>query len=460
MYDNYKLMYSLGVCVLVLLFTNFGISNANDLSLEQTDSSDEVSFEDPSDDSQMDYEHYMGFEADRLNLDGCSSRDFPNYSARGQESTLRQVLLVHRHGDRTPIKLHYKDPLANEPFWKFHGYGQLTNRGKERIHMLGNLIRQRYKKFIKKSVSKSMIVSRSSGSPRCVESAQLFLSAFLPLDLPDSSDAQALSWNSGCEEIGDIWQPASIQTMSKSIDGMLAEGQCQELKDEYRRIDKLKHALIIHRAFKNQAEIVQEVLGYEMDIFYKWFWVSGDTEIERSYFHDRMDPRIIAIYDRLQEAGRLALYAYQSTVKSKRLRSGLLINDMLEHMKKSRQQSELGEESKRFIHYSTHDINVFSLLGVLGNVNRFPFAPDFGASIIMELHEDESGEWFVKIFYMPQVPSKLHPIHIEACEIGHAKRLCTLDKLEEVMHPYIIKDWLSWMRECRNDIDNIDPYAL
>lgn len=452
-------MHLLGSGLLVLLFSCSSYASDPESLSNHTGSSDEVPLGYQSDDGQMHHELYMGFEADRLILGDCSSCDFPNYSARGQESTLRQVLLVHRHGDRTPIKMYHKDPLSNEPFWKFHGLGQLTNRGKERIHLLGNLMRQRYRKFIKGSVSRSMILSRSSGSVRCIESAQIFLSAFLSLNVPNSPDAGALIWYSGCEELGEVWQPASIQTMSKSIDGMLAEGQCQELEDEYRKINGSRPAQVIYRGFKQYAEIVQEVLGYEIDIFYKWFWASGDTAIERSYFYDKVDPRILAIYDRLQEAGRLAWCAYQSTVKSRRLRSGLLINDMIDHMKKSRQQDQLGKETKKFIHYSTHDINVFSLLGVLGNVNRFPFSPDFGASVIAELHEDGYGEWFIKFFYMPQVPSKLYPIHIEACEYDHPKKLCTLDRLEAVMQPYIVENWQTWMKECRNDIQNIDPYA-
>lgn len=449
-------MHPTGYCLIIFLFTYLGGSDAYDPELSNStdsasSSSNEVSFEE--------HNSHMGFQADQLDMKGCGVKDFPYYAARGQETTLRQVLLVHRHGDRTPIKFHDEDPLKDEAFWKFHGYGQLTNRGKQRIHMLGKLMRHRYRKFMKGSVNKNLVLTRSSGSSRCIESAQLFLSAFLPLNAPDSPDAEALVWNSGCEDIGRIWQPASVQTMSKSIDGMLAEGECRSLDAEYKKINKTKSAQVIYRGFQEEAKIVQQVLGLKVDIFYKWFWASGQIEIESDYFEQKLGPRLVAIRDRIREAGRLGWIAYQSTAKSRRLRSGLLINDIIENMKKLRQQRDTGLDSKKFIHYSTHDINVFSLLGVLGNVGRFPYPPNFGANIVTELHESDQGEWFVRFFYMSYVPSKLVPIHVDACEIDHPKRLCTLDRLERVMRPYIINDWLSWMYECNNDIDNIDPYA-
>lgn len=389
----------------------------------------------------------------------CSHDDFARYEASGQETTLRQVLLVHRHGDRTPVRFRQGDPLADEQFWKFHGYGQLTNRGKERMYVLGKVMRQRYHKFIRGSVNRNMRLSRSSGATRCIESAQVFLAAFLSLDAPNSPDVEGYIWNSDCTKLGYLWQPASVQSMATSMDGMLAEGaQCDALDDELdNTIEPTPLAQWIHQEFQKEVAPLEEVLGYKMDRFYKWSWASGHMEVERSYFEDKLDPRILAVYDRAQEAGRFALLAEYSTPKSRRLRSGLLVNDIIGHMKKSRQQILTGEEPKKLIHYSTHDVNIFSLLAILGNSERFPFSPSFAASIILELHQDED-EWFVKLFYMPHVPSKLFELHVGACEKDHPRSRCTLDKLEEVVQPYSIDKWSSWMKECKNDITKLNPY--
>lgn len=404
------------------------------------------------------------FELDVLNVNTCNYSNLADSSAEGQETTLRQVLLIHRHGDRTVVNLPRKDKLANESFWDFHGYGQLTNRGKARLHLLGQLTRKRYEKFINRSVNKNMRFTRSSGSLRCVESAQVFLSSFLPLDASRSSlDANSLEWDSGCNMLGTLWQPSSLQTMAIPLDGMLAEGaKCPALDREYDDvIDKTFEARLISEEFRKEAEVLKEVLDYDVDYFYKWYWISGKLEVERSYFGDRLDRRILDIYDRVQEAGRIALMLHQSTVTSKRLKGGLLINDMIKNMKSYREQSEAPQQNrvpKKIMHYVSHDLNVLVLLGMLDNVRRYPFGPHYAAHIIFELHQDGS-EWFVKCFYMPHVPSKLNEVHIDACEVDHPKRLCTLDKLEQIMQPYIIKNWLEWMGECGNDLYTINPYT-
>lgn len=389
----------------------------------------------------------------------CGEQDFSNYTADGQETTLRQVLFIHRHGDRTSITFPPLDPIGNDSFVKFHGYGQLTNEGKTRSYTLGKLLRQRYEKFVNNSVNKNMVLSRSSGVPRCVESAQLFLSAFLPLNKPDSPDAEALVWNSGCDELGDIWQPASIRSMGVPIDGMLAEASiCNSLMQEYANtIEKSYFVQSVHREYMNEAKILEEVLGYKADSFYEWISAASYLATERDYFQESMESRILDIYDRVQEAGRLCLLAYQSTVTARRLRSGLLVNDLIQNMKKARQQIQAGEEKVKIIQYSSHDLNIFSLLGVLENVDRFPFPPNFGATIILELHE-EADEWFIKFFYMPSVPSALYEMHLDSCESGHPNKRCLLDKFEEIMYPYSIKSWSQWMKECNNDIYAIDPY--
>lgn len=399
------------------------------------------------------------FRIDNLGLRYCSHKDFSGYAASDQD-TLRQVLLVHRHGDRTPVVFRQGDSLADEPFWKFHGYGQLTNRGKERMYILGKIIRHRYEKFTKGSVHKNLRISRSSGAPRCIESAQVFLASFLSLDSPDSPDAEALSWISGCDKLGHLWQPASVHTMATSIDGMLAEAaECKALRDEIdNTIEQAPEAQWIHQEFKNEVAPLKELMGFKMERFMEWSWASDQMDVERSYFESKLDPRILAVFDRVQEAGRAALLAQHSTIKSRRLRSGLLINDMIENMKKTRQQDQNGPEPKKLLHYSTHDVNLFSLVALLGNAERFPFTPSYAASLIMELHQDDADEWFVKFFYMPHVPSKIFEIHVDTCEMDHPKKRCTLEKLEEVLQPYIINKWSSWMEECKNDISKLNPY--
>jgi len=383
--------------------------------------------------------------------------------AEGSNTTLRQVIFLHRHGDRTPMNFPPKDKLRNEPFWAFHGYGQLTNRGKARLHLLGRMTRERYDEFLSRSVNKNQRISRASGALRCIESAQVFLSGFLALDETGSPDSESLKWDSKEDPLAQLWQPASVQSVPVSIDGMLAESaDCKSLMDEYKLIDRSDLVRLINNEYKSEAQILNSVLGFNMDHFYKWFWASSQIEVERSYFESKMDPKIIASYDRIQQAGNLALEAYQSSSKSRRLRSGLLISDMISHMKNCRDaynQTDLQQKSKKFVHYAAHDMTLIVILGMFGSWQKFPFRPDYASNIALELHHDDD-DWFIKIFYMPHVPAEPTEIHLEHCEKGHPRGICTLDKFIKLMKPYTFENWQEWMRECGNQLDKIDPYSF
>lgn len=391
-----------------------------------------------------------------------------DWLADGSATTLRQVLFIHRHGDRTPIVFPSGDDLAKEPFWSFHGLGQLTHRGKARLHLLGAMIRARYNKFLGYSVNKEHRISRSSGALRCIESAEVFLSGFLALDTSNCTDSTQLIWDKDTNGISQLWQPSSIQSTPASIDGMLAESAvCDRLQQEYDEvIDKSELVRKINDDYKNEAKILEETINSKTDRFYKWFWASSLMEVERSYFPDKMKPEILSIYDRVEKAGELAMTAYQSTIISRQLRGGLLLNDIIKNMKTMRDISSSGSRGempnlKKFVHYSAHDLNLVVLLGIFENWNNYPKRPDYASNIAIELHE-ANNEWYVRIFYMPRVPEKPIELYLKGChknDVPLSETRCTLDQFERLMQPYLIESWQSWMLKCQNNLTLIDPYT-
>lgn len=393
-----------------------------------------------------------------------SSADWP---ADGSATTLRQVLFIHRHGDRTPIVFPPEDDLAKEPFWSFHGLGQLTHRGKARLFLLGVMIRARYNKFLGFSVNKKQRISRSSGALRCIESAQVFLSGFLALNTPNTTDSTQLLWDKDINEISHLWQPSSIESVPASIDGMLAESAvCNRLQQEYDEvIDKSDFVKKINEDYKFEAEILEKTIQFEIDRFYKWFWASSLIEVERSYFPDKIKPEILAIFDRVEQAGELGMTAYQSTLSSRQLRVGLLLGDIIKNMKTMRDINSLGSDNgasnlKKFVHYSAHDLNLVVLLGVFDNWTNYPKRPDYASNIAIELHE-EKNEWFVRIFYMPRVPERPIELYLDACRkdnVPLSQTRCTLDEFEKLMQPYLIENWETWMKKCMNNLSSLDPY--
>lgn len=398
---------------------------------------------------------------DQLQVD--ESADLELSTVRESDSSLRQVIFLHRHGDRTPIVFPPKDNLASEPFWAFHGLGQLTNRGKARLFLLGKIIRKRYNSFLGASVNKNQRVTRSSGSLRCIESAQTFLAGFLDLELPDSPDASGLVWDQNAtDKLAHIWQPASVQAVPQKFDGMLAEGaECNVLMEEYLNvIDMSEEVKQIDQEYAKERDVLTNSLGFEMDHFYKWFWASSQIEVEKSYFPDKIKPEILESYGRIQEAGNRALGPYQSTLKSKRLRHGLLISEWVDHMKKVRDNGKnvRNGQSVKFAHYAAHDLTQVIVLGMLDVWDQFGRRPDYASNLALELHED-AGEWYVRFFYMERVPKRPVELHVKPCEEEHPLKRCSLDRFADLMKPYMIDSWQQWMKECRNDLSKLNPYA-
>lgn len=380
--------------------------------------------------------------------------------------TLRQVLFIHRHGDRTPIQFPVKDPLRDDPIWAFYGGGQLTNRGKARLHLLGTMIRDRYDRFLNNSVNKNLRVSQSSGALRCLESAQMFLSSFLGMTQPEkNSDANSMVWNE-TQQLAQIWQPAHIQSMPAKFDGLLAEGSvCDNLEREY--TEKINNTAAVRQLFKDyekEVVLLRRLLGYKMEHFREFFWASSQIEVESSYFPKDVNPELVAAFPRIEEAGHKAMTFYQSTLLTRRLRAGLLINHWIKQMKAVREYGDkpldpLHTNVKPFVHYSAHDLNIVVILGIFDNWMKFQKRPDYASNLMLELHQDKKlNEWYIKIFYMPKVPADLIELHIPECESGHPMSRCTLDKFEKIMQIYAIPSWQKWMTECANSYDKIDPY--
>lgn len=431
----------------------FGASKFGNIKFKAEDSTSGSSLSEKSDDLDQLRIRLATIDRFQTNKSGEDDREL---------GTLRQVLFVHRHGDRTPVTFRYKDHLFSESFWTFHGLGQLTNRGKARLFLLGRIIRKRYNAFLGASVNKNQRVTRSSGSTRCIESAQTFLAGFLSLDLPDSPDADGLVWDrNSTNRLAHLWQPASVLAVPVKFDGMLAEGaECNALSEEYSKVlNTCDEAKRINQEYAKERVLLIRSLGFEMSNFEEWSWASSQIEVERSYFPDKTKPELLESYDRLQEAGNRALALDQSTLRSRRLRHGLLISEMVRNMQSSRNSTSSDSiQPIKFAHYVGHDLTLVIILGMLDSWDKFGRRPDYASNLATELHKDR-GEWFVRFLYMAEVPSTPLEVHMERCEENHPLRRCTLDRFAGLMKPYMIDSWQDWMRECKNELTKLDPYG-
>ena len=132
----------------------------------------------------------------------------PSLSLPPELTGLKQVHLLFRHGDRTPISAYPNDPWRNYS-WP-GGWGQLTTRGIKRHFQLGQWLRQRYSGFLSDQYDREEIVIRSTDTDRTLMSALSNLAGLFP---PDSQQ----TWNTNL-----AWQPIPVHTVPQEEDYLLS----------------------------------------------------------------------------------------------------------------------------------------------------------------------------------------------------------------------------------------------
>jgi len=84
-------------------------------------------------------------------------------SVKDSALSMRTLFVVHRHGDRSPIRTYPKDPYGDPKYWP-DGWSQLTIAGKQRLYKLGKFLRRHYAYFLTSDPREVKV--RSSGAFR------------------------------------------------------------------------------------------------------------------------------------------------------------------------------------------------------------------------------------------------------------------------------------------------------
>jgi hypothetical protein len=238
-------------------------------------------------------------------------------------SKLKRLFVIHRHGDSTPTIFYPKDPYKNASNW-LDGWGQLTNRGKDRMFKLGKYIRKRYEDYL--GTSPREIHIRSSAADRCLESAALVLAAICP---PEGR----WQWN---KELGRSWQPFPIQTEPRPLDGMLNSGSiCPAAAEELARIRNSPPVQKYTNERKGILKYVSDNTGLNITDIIAAEEVFDTLLIEKENNYPL--PRWVddSTYKSLKEISDMTFYFDYSTKLIQRLRTGLLLEDMSKHMREA-----------------------------------------------------------------------------------------------------------------------------
>lgn len=87
------------------------------------------------------------------------------------------LVILLRHGDRTPVSFYANDPYKDEKYWPL-GISQLTNKGKQRLYDVGLKLQNIYSNFLSNNPREAYF--QSSDKDRCLESIFYLASGLYP----------------------------------------------------------------------------------------------------------------------------------------------------------------------------------------------------------------------------------------------------------------------------------------
>ncbi|KAK9306122.1 hypothetical protein QLX08_003169 [Tetragonisca angustula] len=337
------------------------------------------------------------------------------------QTSLRQVIFVFRHGDRTPTSTYPNDPYRDYN-WQ-GGWGFLTKVSKSMLRMynVGQWIRNEYGSTIGNKYESDLSLIESSYADRCIMSAQALLAALYP---PTT------------EEIfvpGLIWRPVPVHSTPRHLDKIIV------VKYPCPRLERALNEAYVNESTRPgtpSAKYYEELSKYTGEN------ISTITDVEFLYNTLEIEERnglklpewTSKYYNwQMREIAARSLAIFTSNTLQQRLRGGPLLKEILKHL----QAFNDGQDTRRAYLYSAHDINLVNLLRTMGFTDEY-LKPDYGSTIIFELHAaSNSANTEIKLRYLNNTePIASHYMSIPKC--GTPCLLKTLTKLWENVLP---NDW-------------------
>eukprot|EP00941_MAST-03F_sp_MAST-3F-sp1_P004133 g4133.t1 len=349
---------------------------------------------------------------------------FPNdhstkVNAHGR-AELRQVVVIHRHGDRTPIN-DIGGALARTEddvkFWSsllpsdsdvedlYRGWsfdesklfkeesasGLLTRRGVQQLHALGTNMRKRYVDqlgFLPEILPENASMHiRSTVISRCVQSALALQSGLYPKDAR--------------ERLGHGKSHATVILGETDRDSPKREPMwpqnrsCQRQQELYSVLKKDRPMELKVARTKLEREAL-DVLGLSKGV--KKLNLGAVMEVVHcSLVHGKKNVPISADETFVERLGEVEAKSRTSTFhnhESLKLAVGRLLVEIVDQMEEAAAGS-----GKKFVQFSGHDSTVIPLRFALG-LEPVEWPP-YAANIVIELWHDASvpGEHFINILY-------------------------------------------------------------
>ncbi|KAM7176663.1 prostatic acid phosphatase-like [Macrochelys suwanniensis] len=350
------------------------------------------------------------------------------------ERTLKFVVAIFRHGDRTPVE-NFPTGLHKESEWP-QGFGQLTKIGMQQQYELGQYVRKRYSNFLNATYNRHEIVIQSTDYDRTIMSTQVYLAGLFP---PVGNQI----WNPQI-----LWQPIPVHTVPVSQDHMLhfPSPNCP-------CFDKLQNETQASWQFQNKLQPYMGVLktmadntGYDVDSLKQLnkfkAWNTYDTLFCES-IHNYTLPKWASkdIMKKMKELAALSLQSifgiYKTNDKS-RLQGGVLVNAILKSIKNATQPSN----KRKMQIFSAHDTTIGALQMALNIFNGK--LPPYSTCQFFELYQENSGQYSIEMYYRNDSLTDPYPLRLPGCTSP-----CPLEKFAKLVSPVIVEDWSKECGKCQ-----------
>ncbi|KAF7283653.1 testicular acid phosphatase homolog [Rhynchophorus ferrugineus] len=341
------------------------------------------------------------------------------------DDVLRAVVVLYRHGDRSPLSSWPNDDYFNDTSLWPDGYGQLNNFGKERHYRLGQWLRERYDGFLPARYNRNDIYIRSTDVDRTLMSAQSNLAGLYP---PVGDQI----WNNDIH-----WQAIPVHTIPENLDEIVAAAiPCP-------KHDRLKKELLKSEEFQQlnleNAELyhnISQLTGYDeksvdLDTFsglFSTITIYKGFNLSLPEWTDYYWPEIKSL-----AAKHFQVSTY--TTELARLRTGPFYSYFINFTESVIAQGPFIAEgldySPKFLVVSAHDTTVADLTNSIG---VFPDAvPEFASTIIWEIKNrlNNSNDLYLNVFFKNS--TGLSPLTIPGCDFD-----CSFEDFLTIMQPIAI----------------------
>ncbi|XP_066485265.1 prostatic acid phosphatase-like [Tiliqua scincoides] len=355
-------------------------------------------------------------------------------SATGRK--LKFVLLVMRHGDRTPLGTFPTDQYK-EDIWP-QGFGQLTTLGMQQQHQTGEFLRKRYSQFLSAEYNRKEIYVRSTDVDRTIMSAQANLAGLFP----------PTGWQIWNEQIP--WQPIPVHTVPLKDDKLLHF----PLRNCVRYRKLMKETM---RTPEVQDKIKSKMEEFTTLAFYSGYDVQTLLDLNNHTLWNIYDALYVQMahryklphwvtwssYKRMRQMkeiltfGLNAMFGVHKREEKSRLQGGVLVKDILEKITNASQPAS----KTKMVMYSAHDTTIVALqMALQGSLTELP---KYAACYLFELYQESNSEHTVEMYFRRSFLTKQPtPVILPGCSAA-----CPLEKFKQLVSPIIPNNWED---ECNN----------